>query len=86
MQQDGDYFEAASLQTSDSNLNRNAGGGVEDHCRGPGGLTLRFHTKLTGKMSYSPVPAFTRLDTHEERELHMRPLELWLIRRLFGYT
>ena len=37
-------------------------------------------------MSFSSVPALTRLDAHEQRELDMRPLELGLIRRLFGYT
>ncbi len=37
-------------------------------------------------MSFSLAPTLTRLDAHEQYELDMRPLELGLIRRLFGYT
>jgi ATP-binding cassette, subfamily B, bacterial len=37
-------------------------------------------------MPYSAARTLTRLGTHDEREVDMRPLELGLIRRLLSYT
>src|SRR5215831_17084431 len=35
---------------------------------------------------HSATPTLTRLDKHDDQEVDMRPLELGLIKRLFGYT
>ncbi|MCC7085854.1 MAG: ABC transporter ATP-binding protein [Pirellulales bacterium] len=43
-------------------------------------------TPLRCPRSYVSTNAITRLDRHEEREVEMRPLEMGLILRLFGYT